>query len=460
MSGGKPAGLARLLRGANLKAAALSVITASALLVVITFVSLRTQVSHNLELIGRTIAYSSEAAVMFRDREAASEILSRIARDEGLLEAQIIASDGTEIASYRGGENAIESIVATLGRIVFADQTLTEIRSAGLELGRVSLRSDGSVFAVFFVKLLTAVLFCLLLATAVSALFSRQMVNTILGQLDAFASTTHLLRIKRDYRQRLPTFEVAEFDHLGKDVNALLDEIEYRNVELLARGAQLEEVNQSLSHLALHDALTGLSNRRQFGARLNQTIAAAQVAQREVALLYLDSDGFKAVNDVHGHEAGDALLIEIGARLRDSVRDSDLVARLGGDEFAVILDPVKTGADAVKIAEKILANVRRPVSLPGGSVVTPGMSIGVALFPEHGNTAEGLIRAADHAMYAVKRAGRGHFHMFSPLEAPTPSDLRTRASDHAWRKPGGEASQSQTPDEAAFSKERRSVRVK
>lgn len=423
--------LRQALQRASLRAVALSVLTAVLILSAVTFFSLRTQVNHSQQLIGRTIAYSVEAAVAFRDKDAADEILARIAREERLVEARIVTTDGAEFVHFvRDARNTIESIGEAFGRMVFAEQTHAEILSDGKRLGLVSLRSDGSVFAAFFFKLFGSIVASLALAALASAVFSSNAASRIVAKLDAFAAITCRIRRDRDYGLRVPAFDVREFDELGRDFNALLVEIESRNTELLARGARLEQANASLSHIALHDGLTGLPNRLHFNDRLAAVRTAAIACGGKVGLLYLDSDGFKAVNDNHGHASGDALLVELARRLKAAVRASDLVARLGGDEFAVILDPLAGPEEAVRVARNILATVIAPVPLPSGGTVTPGMSIGIAVFPEHGYAAEDLVRAADHAMYVAKSAGKGVYRVFDPADAPTRADLRTRASDH------------------------------
>jgi diguanylate cyclase (GGDEF)-like protein len=159
----------------------------------------------------------------------------------------------------------------------------------------------------------------------------------------------------------------------------------------------------ALAHQALHDALTGLPNRVLLGDRLQQAILSADREKRALALLVMDLDRFKEVNDTLGHHAGDRLLQEIARRLRGALRASDTVARLGGDEFAVVLPG---SSDATDTAVKLVQALEAPFELEGHTLAL-GASVGIALYPQHGETVESLLRSADVAMYTAKRARSG-----------------------------------------------------
>jgi diguanylate cyclase (GGDEF)-like protein len=166
---------------------------------------------------------------------------------------------------------------------------------------------------------------------------------------------------------------------------------------------ELEQLNRELLEQASQDVLTGLPNRRLFQDRLTQAINAAKRNTTAVSLLMIDLDGFKAINDTMGHEAGDWLLQAVAARLQALVRVSDTVARLGGDEFAVLLADTDE-AGALQVAAKIASALAKPVAL-GARTGLVGASIGIALFPEHAATPDELMRNADSAMYEAKGAG-------------------------------------------------------
>ena len=171
---------------------------------------------------------------------------------------------------------------------------------------------------------------------------------------------------------------------------------------------QQKEAETKLKFLADNDYLTGLPNRKAFGERLEQALAAADGIERGVALMFLDLDGFKPVNDELGHDAGDLVLKEIACRLQQCVRASDTVARFGGDEFVILLADVPLAVlaqTAEEIALDVLQRVPQPILLEGRPV-SVGVSIGIALYPHHGRGADSLLTAADSAMYDAKQAGR------------------------------------------------------
>ena len=199
----------------------------------------------------------------------------------------------------------------------------------------------------------------------------------------------------------------------------LLDVLGQRNADLEREVNERKRLEELARHQAGHDALTGLPNRLLFMDRLSQAVTRSDRRQDGFALLYLDLDGFKPINDRYGHLAGDLTLKMIARRLEGGVRKSDTCARIGGDEFAVIMDGAPDG-EARRLGEKLCEILRQPfeLELPGANSpeVQVGASIGVALFPEYTNEPtsvqnreeriEELIRVADEAMYAAKRAGK------------------------------------------------------
>ena len=178
-----------------------------------------------------------------------------------------------------------------------------------------------------------------------------------------------------------------------------------RTEELERRGVELRRSQEQLEKMAYFDTLTGLPNRRMFNDELRRLIARALRGQGGFALLLVDLDGFKQVNDIDGHDAGDALLVAVAERLTALVRENDRVARLGGDEFAVLLPDPGADAGIAATCTRMLARLAEPLEL-AGRVVQATASIGVARCPQQGTTADALYKSADIALYEAKRAGR------------------------------------------------------
>jgi diguanylate cyclase (GGDEF)-like protein/PAS domain S-box-containing protein len=172
-----------------------------------------------------------------------------------------------------------------------------------------------------------------------------------------------------------------------------------------------KRAEQRIQHLAHHDSLTGLANRALFRDRLAQAMALAERSGRGVALLCLDLDGFKAVNDLLGHPVGDAVLVEVGNRLVACLRDSDTVARLGGDEFAIVQSFIDQPRGAAGLAARLVELLAEPFEVEGQRVCI-GTSVGVALFPSDATAPETLLRNADLALYRAKHDGKGTFRFF------------------------------------------------
>ena len=180
---------------------------------------------------------------------------------------------------------------------------------------------------------------------------------------------------------------------------------------LLVDTTDRKRLESKLIHDALHDPLTGLANRVLLRDHLERALARQGRNRGTVALLFVDLDDFKRVNDSYGHVAGDQILVQIATRLTSAVRADDVVGRQSGDEFAVLLGQVRSEDEATSSAERILGELRRPIQLGARSIVVGG-SIGIALTSERGATAEELLTQADAAMYAAKASGKGRYAVY------------------------------------------------
>ena len=243
---------------------------------------------------------------------------------------------------------------------------------------------------------------CVALAIVVARAVTRP-INSMSTAIQDFA-----------YAQKIATLPLTRQDEIGvlaRSFNHMQDQIK----------RQLEELQNSrveLEHIARHDELTGLPNRRHFQERLEQTLARAQRSGEHFALLFIDVDNFKRINDQWGHEGGDAVLQVVAKRLGATTRKADTVARMGGDEFLVMLENPTHSEDVAHIAEKLLESIRAPIIYKGNELLV-GFSIGISQYPQDGANAADLMASSDHAMYEAKSAGRNRFRFSSTKDWPT-----------------------------------------
>ena len=397
--------LRSVLRRGHLGVALVAVTLASASMTLLGVLALKVYADHNLHLIARSINYTVEAAVVFDDPGAATEALALIASTEAVAEARVYTADGELLAQWQRPENGLLSRVEMLLADSLLEQPITvPVLHQGREVGRVVLRGHGANMLRFLLSGLLGVLLCTALSAWSALYLSRRLLGGITGPLQQLAQVAHAARRERAFDRRVPPAHIAELDSLGNDFNALLDELE-------SWQSHLQNENETLAHQASHDSLTNLPNRAYFEARLTRTLRALNKTRDKAAVLFLDSDRFKDINDSYGHAAGDAVLVAVATRIRAQLREEDVVARLGGDEFAILLTPLHKIEDAQRIAEKIIASMLEAIELPGQVSVVTSLSIGIAVYPEHGASAQELLCAADSAMYQAKRLARGGQHV-------------------------------------------------
>jgi diguanylate cyclase (GGDEF)-like protein len=240
-----------------------------------------------------------------------------------------------------------------------------------------------------------------LLSSLIAILLALRLRRAIARPLATLSASARRLG-SGDLAHRVELRSFAEVEEVAGSLNAM--------------ARQLDDSRRELSHRAFHDDLTGLANRTVLFDRVQEALArsAAQGDDRAVAVLFVDVDDFKAINDSLGHSVGDGVLTELAARLREALRPCDTVARLGGDEFAVLVEDMPDCSHGAYVAERILLALSAPTTV-GGIELSLGASIGVAVAtPADAMTAEELMRAADLAMYAAKADGKRRYHTFDP----------------------------------------------
>ena len=221
---------------------------------------------------------------------------------------------------------------------------------------------------------------------------------------------------------------IFESVHLRKDGTAMPIEIHSKIIELDGKNviyAVVRDISgrrttdQRIAQLAHYDPLTNLPNRTLFYDRLDQAVARVKRYQQKFAVLFLDLDGFKQVNDRFGHHAGDCLLGMVAGRLAENVRDMDTLARVGGDEFVLILNNVDYPDNAILVANKILESLSHPFVVNGNACLI-GSSIGISIFPDDTDESETLVKMADDAMYVAKKNGKNSYQFFNAQPGKEP----------------------------------------
>jgi diguanylate cyclase (GGDEF)-like protein len=214
---------------------------------------------------------------------------------------------------------------------------------------------------------------------------------------------------------RAPRGGSAEIDELAESFNTMADHISAAEAKLRAHQAELErhvaERTRQLHHLAHHDPLTQLPNRRQLSARLASALARAAASKQRIALLFVDVDNFKSINDTLGHNFGDRVLQGIARRLAGAAGPGTLLARLGGDEFTVLIEDVRSVEEVESRAAAIVTTLQHPLTIDGRALSTSA-SVGASLYPDHAEDAEGLLKAADVALFRAKELGRNRFALY------------------------------------------------
>lgn len=406
----------------------------------------------SLNAVARVIADNSTAALTFEDEQTAVHTLSALRSERHIVSACLHDELGRHFADYYHGDTSVHvctrdvARVGGLGRDSVAD---FPILLNGQPIGQLFIRSEQIDLservlyygAIFGVVTLAALAVAFLLASRLEQLISQPVLSLV--------STAKRVTSQRDYGVRATYDGSDEVGLLAHSFNEMLDQIQARDRQLEAhrdeldaevrrRTARLEEVVAKLKtevqhrrqaeerfrYVAYHDVLTALPNRQLLRERLELAMRAARRERHRVALLFLDLDRFKQINDSFGHATGDGLLKHVAERLIGCVRGSDgvtrvgrpddhlTVSRQGGDEFTVLLSRIGGIADVSRVATRILASLRDPFRVHGRELVV-GASIGIAIFPDDGNDAEALLKHADAAMYHAKAGGRNDFAYFN-----------------------------------------------
>jgi diguanylate cyclase (GGDEF)-like protein len=389
-------------------ASGMAVVTLMTAFLAFDCVSSRSQLQIRLATLADILGQNSTAALDFEDRPAALEVLHALRAETPIVSACLYDRSGHLFAEYhRGAKSA--NCPATLEGLPVAGRdycaVIRRVERHGEFDGTLYLLSDMHKLQKRGRHLLqvTGVLF--LLAVVVGGVSGSLLQRRISKPIYELARAMHEVTEQNNFSARVSVSGKDEIAQLGTGFNRMLSELQNREGEK-------RKVEEQLQHQALNDELTGLPNRRLLRDRLTHSLEVARREQKRVALLYIDLDGFKLVNDSLGHTVGDILLCQVADRLRLRIRRSDTLARLGGDEFATLLINLHAKEQAGHVAQKLLQALTHPFQIEEHEI-TISACLGVSLFPDNGASATDLLQQADSAMYAAKRAGKNRMTYFT-----------------------------------------------
>jgi diguanylate cyclase (GGDEF)-like protein len=368
-----------------------------------------------LGALGDITAADVGTALAFGNEQTVTKVLSALRADPSIKQVFVLNEHDQVVASFHQETDAVpgdlqqrlRALRSKTGRQVFdlSPEVERPVIREGIHFGSILIEQDENIIIKKITDTIGISAIILLFALGLSYLLADRFQRVITKPLTGMASTMQEVSHTKDFSKRVPASGTDEIVQLAERFNEMLSEIEHRDVALLERQDQLH-------HLANFDSLTGLANRGLFNDRLEQALIRAARTGERLAVLFIDLDDFKMINDTHGHRTGDQLLLETAARLVAGSRGCDTLARLGGDEFTVVLHDVKTTENALFVARKHLENLFHHYQIDDKRMFVSA-SIGVALFPEHGSTAEILVKNADSAMYLAKEKGKNNVELFT-----------------------------------------------
>jgi|OpeIllAssembly_1097287.scaffolds.fasta_scaffold11149_3 diguanylate cyclase (GGDEF)-like protein len=385
------------------------------------------------------VGQNSIAAITFGDAKAAEETLSGLRNNPHILAAYIEYTDGSVFAEYLSTTNPGRRLTSVTGRgggslqavkhrPFWAGISMFEVsRPIMLEnqmIGRIVIQSDREELMNRLASFSFVSILILLSAFLFSFFISRRLQHLVSQPILDILQTMRAISREKKYSLRVAKQSEDELGALALGFNNMLDQIQVRDAELEKELVIRKRAEEQVRKLAYYDSLTGLPNRTFFKELMIKALAQVERHKQIMAVMFMDLDNFKRINDTLGHAVGDQLLQAIPDVVLRCIRKSDIFARhredeileamsrLGGDEFIVLLNVINKSEDAAIIARRILAEMKNPFSL-GDNEIYCSASIGIAVFPQDGKDADTLLKSADMAMYHAKAEGKNNFQFYT-----------------------------------------------
>ncbi|OGB28724.1 MAG: hypothetical protein A3F78_16315 [Burkholderiales bacterium RIFCSPLOWO2_12_FULL_61_40] len=410
------------LRRFQLMTSLISGLCTTAMLVLIVWNVEYRKAEHEAGLKAGIVAENALPALLLRDSKTAEEILARLGRDSEVLGARIIEPNGRIFASFRPPDGNPGGAKGIAREGLLRMRVNTAIVSGGERLATLEVESDRGYVVAQILFYGGAVLLSMVLSMLIGNSIAVHLQRVITDPLSALVALMKNVSVDGNLSQRATITTQDEIGELGEGFNRMIAHIEQRNTALGNELAERQRVEQRLEHQALHDQVTGLPNRHFFRRRTDELMRDTAPRQGSRALLFIDLDNFKYVNDTFGHDCGDRLLIVVGERLSAAVRATDMVVRFGGDEFVVVLDQIANLPQAQLGARKVLDAVIQPFKMAEQNFFIT-CSIGVAMAAGPSENFDELLKKADAAMYVAKSAGKNGIRLWEPSMS---NESRTR----------------------------------
>lgn len=360
------------------------------------------------------IGSNGSAAIMFRNAREAQETLDSLKHIPDITWAAFLLPDGQALATYQRGTLEAGVNQAASEHIGWTSLLVRQpIVLHGQHIGCVAVRAS---LASLYRRLALQSVFgglAAVLTLCLSLVLSRRMASSIVKPLLSLVQLTEQVTAKRDFSLRATMYGSDEAGRLARSFNDLMAQLEWHDARTSAELQQRRLAEQQLNKLAYYDPVTGLHNRHYFKEKLETAVTEVLRYGTSCAVLFIDLDDFKIVNDTLGHEAGDKLLTLVAERLRDTLRSNDVVCRIGGDEFAVILESRVNATQATQVAANIVGALSSPFDIEDHRI-NIGASLGISLCPDHASDTSNLLRNADMAMYHAKGCGKNNFYLYAP----------------------------------------------
>ncbi|MBB6155474.1 diguanylate cyclase (GGDEF)-like protein [Pseudomonas sp. JAI115] len=396
--------------GFKLTAAAMTVLLV--MLLVYQLVVQRRSLVEDITAHAMVVGRNGSAAMMFANADEAYETLASLQHVPDINWAAFVLNDGRQLAIYRrdpAGEVVNYYGVEEIGLYSLLVRRPVELH--GQVIGNVAVNAS---FTSLYRGLAVQALFGGLAAAValfLSFILSRRMASSIVRPLQNLVKLTERVRTYQDFSLRATVYGSDETGRLARSFNDMMDQLESHDARISAELQQRRLAQQQLNELAYRDPVTGLNNRHYFKEKLETAVMEGMRYATSCAVLFIDLDDFKIVNDTLGHETGDSLLILVAERLRETLRNTDVVCRIGGDEFAVILENGVNADQARLVASNIVAALSSPFYVDGRRIGV-GASLGISLCPDHATDTTSLLRKADIAMYQAKGGGKNSYHLY------------------------------------------------